>query len=1423
MRKYVLLLLFLLSACAARADHLKGGWIKYTYLGPGASPNTSKYYIEVKEYRKCNEQRSGIISLGIFDGSNNQYLYQVFLPSLAIVIADTLDKTSFGPCVSSPPRVCYYVDTYDGTIEFPDNAGGYILAYQRCCRIVGIKNIVHPSNDVGITFTATIPGKMNGVSVTNNTAVFEQKDTALVCAGSPFSFSFRASDPDGDSLVYAFCSGLSGGTGSLDVGPGLGTAPVQPGDPPFTPIPYASPYTGESPMGNTVTINPQTGIISGTAPTTTGEYIVAVCVSEFRNGILIITQRKEIHITVSDCVVVFAKLKASYINCSETALLFQNESTNTNTISYLWDFGIPSLLTDTSTSPTPSFDYRVSGNDSGTYQVKLKIATSTGCIDSAESKVYIYNGFKPNFSVTPLPTCSFQYQFSDKSVSRYGSMNSWKWNFGDNTTNADTAIIPNPQWQYPGTASNLAIKLIVGDSRGCVDSVSLPLTIQDKPVTVLKPSYTTCNGTTLIFRNEIEDPNIASYHWDFGLTGSTTDTSSLPRPSFDFIASGKDSGTYSVTLWATSANGCIDSATTIAYVFPGFRPAFTLDTISCLPNTILFRDASVTKYGTLNYWKWNLGDTTTLADTSNLNQVSWRYPGSVVTNAKMIVGNSKGCFDSISQPVVVVARGVNLETGYTTCNGTTLAFFNKPVEQQIATYQWNFGVEGITTDTSTRSRPVFDFRAAGIDNGITRVTLIVSYANGCTDSVTTPVEIARGLVPAFNIITPGNCSFNYQFSDSSTSRYGAINSWYWNLGDTTTLADTARGNTAVWSYPGPLATTVKLVVSNSNGCADSVTRSLVIADRPYISLHPGYYTCNGTSLTFRNELPDNNIAGYRWDFGLKNLDSDTSIAASPSFNFILSGKDSGTFQVKMWAVTTNGCLDSATTIAYVFPGFIPNFTIDTLSTNCIMNTYRFSDASTTRYGAVNSWHWDAGDTTSLADTANTSQFSWVFVNPVTAKVKLRVSNSKGCIDSVEKQLVVPMVKEQKPLLSFSFRDTLICLNDTLRLKAIIQEGSIRWIGSPDPVPSRIIQGNSATPLVFPESTTTYYAKVTGNNGCTAIDSLKVAVIPFIKLDLGSDTAVCPGSPAFRLNLTSNVPNYQWIASTGEVWNNQATPLVKPLADTRYRVVANLGHCQASDSMYVRVIPNPTVVLDKDTTICFGSKLTLHAQMQNGSSFTWSPVLTLSDGNTLAPVAAPSKTTTYAIKVNGMLNCSVSYTDSLKITVVPPVTANAGGDTLVAPGIPFQLHASGGSQYQWSPSTGLSNNNIANPIAIVSNGIDSIVYTVRVSIHTCTADDQVVVRVYKSGADILVPTAFTPNNDGKNDVARPILVGVSRLYYFTIYNRLGEAVFSTSENGKGWDGYYKGIAQPSGTYVYQLQATDYYGKIIYKKGTIVLIR
>ncbi|MBA2746046.1 MAG: gliding motility-associated C-terminal domain-containing protein, partial [Flavisolibacter sp.] len=175
-------------------------------------------------------------------------------------------------------------------------------------------------------------------------------------------------------------------------------------------------------------------------------------------------------------------------------------------------------------------------------------------------------------------------------------------------------------------------------------------------------------------------------------------------------------------------------------------------------------------------------------------------------------------------------------------------------------------------------------------------------------------------------------------------------------------------------------------------------------------------------------------------------------------------------------------------------------------------------------------------------------------------------------------------------------------------------------------------------------------------------------------------------------------------------------------------------------------------------------------------------------------------------------------------VTPKIQAFAGNDTAVVINQPLQLNATGGVQYLWFPDHFLSLPTVADPIAVFNENLDAIRYTVYVFDDVgCVDSANIKVTVYKTPPIVFIPSAFTPNNDGKNDVLRPIAVGMVNIAYFRIFNRWGQQVFQTNINGKGWDGKINGLLQKTETYVWEVKATDFLGKPYFLKGVVTLIR
>lgn len=257
---------------------------------------------------------------------------------------------------------------------------------------------------------------------------------------------------------------------------------------------------------------------------------------------------------------------------------------------------------------------------------------------------------------------------------------------------------------------------------------------------------------------------------------------------------------------------------------------------------------------------------------------------------------------------------------------------------------------------------------------------------------------------------------------------------------------------------------------------------------------------------------------------------------------------------------------------------------------------------------------------------------------------------------------------------------------------------------------------------------------------------------------------------------------------------------------------------------VNVFAPPIPNAGQDATYCFEATPRLNGS--GGNIYEWSPSTYLSNTNTGNPfVNSPvAGTFTYNLSVTNAAGCKSTITDAVKITILPKVRIFAGNDTMIALNQPLQLNATdidnlGFVDYTWSLSSGLSDAGIRNPIAIVDRDRT---YTVTgTTVNGCKATDAINIKVFTK-ADIYVPTAFTPNGDGNNDILRPILVGIKELKHFTVYNRYGEVVYKTSTQKAGWNGFINGKMQNIGSYVWVAEAIDFKGNILFRKGMATLI-
>ena len=310
-------------------------------------------------------------------------------------------------------------------------------------------------------------------------------------------------------------------------------------------------------------------------------------------------------------------------------------------------------------------------------------------------------------------------------------------------------------------------------------------------------------------------------------------------------------------------------------------------------------------------------------------------------------------------------------------------------------------------------------------------------------------------------------------------------------------------------------------------------------------------------------------------------------------------------------------------------------------------------------------------------------------------------------------------------------------------------------------------------------------------------------------------SICAGD-TLTLSATGGV-TYQWSGPNLPATSQNPVTInnVSPANAGKYTVIAyNQYDCTATAATQVTVNPKPTAAAGGATTICTGDSTGLNAS--GGTSYIWSPGKTLSDSTSANPIAHPTDTTTYTVKVFNSSGCF--DTKSVTVNILRKAIANAGPKKVIFEGQSTTLNGTEkyGNIFYWTPTTALSDPNSLTPVA---SPTDDITYTLHVnSTNNCGMDSSsVFVKVYKK---ITIPNTFSPNNDGINDLWNIDALITYPDCILTVFDRYGQQVYRSIGYNTSWDGKYNGQILPSGTYYYVLDLKNNTPKI---SGWVLIVR
>lgn len=1067
---------------------------------------------------------------------------------------------------------------------------------------------------------------------------------------------------------------------------------------------------------------------------------------------------------------------------------FSNKSTIPNGALYFeWDYG------------DGNGDTLFNGNHSyqkfGLYKPQLVAKTIFGCADTVSASVVVYSEPNMGFDIQKSAMCLYGNEFVFEGTSINEDSIKTNYYFVHDGGAVDSALISKVSYQTTGIK---AVKYYGETIFGCMDSLIKNVQVYNQP----KPAFSPSPKSTCLRNNEFEFANNSSiagsdslkYVWYFGDGNSSTSISTKHSYS--------NADTFIVKLVSFSQHSCYDSIEKEIYVHPDPVATFSVNDSQQCFNGHRFtpNNQSTIKNGTLSF-QWSFGNDFT----SNSQNPDWVYGSSGNYECTLIASSSFGCADTTSKMVEVFEEpNLNFSVNnYEQClenNRIEITNTSSINSSDTLRYDWYFD----TTTIQNKQNPSFSFPSFGAKI----IQLIGSTSSGCIDTLVDIVTLYPHPTSNFSINDSIQCLVNndFIFQSESVIPFGS-QSEYWSFGD----GSFATQQISRHSYKSDGIYTVELVSISDFGCTDTIDKVIRATENPAINfVSDTFERCLvGNQFGFINQSSYNGVESVKYTWHV----NDQKAGVSDTLNYSFS--DDGAYKITLKGETDESCIDSFTRIVTIHPqGDSRLRVLD--SSDCLFgNSFDFGNDSRVSGDEIILYSWDYGN--GFIDTVfDNSPQSYEYGDTGVYRIRLITETSHNCRDTSDGQVVVFAMPEAR----IDKNSVRVCLNEQdIRLSDVSNSGfnaSNRWIYS-DTV---IIDEEFVSPVFKTPGSYKIRLIAVTEFGCLDTSTVDYQVNPLPKTKIISNLPQqCLESNLFKFeNLYKEYDNVTWDFDDGSFGSGNyiEQEFIDDGTFDVEMIVENDFGCLVSDTFKVVVHPTPEAIIDFENP-CLNELLIIDCEPDINSGeikeYRWN----MGDG-TLYSDSVPNHRYQYigrygiGLKIFSDKGCKYEFQDTLDVYPNPEagISKFTGRATILKNRVGFRDSSYGAYTHEWD--FGDNSDIIFDEREVFHEYLDTGWYNVSLVVGSydyCYDTAYYPLYIWPD-YNILIPSAFSPNDDQLNDEFH-IRGNFHSIKYATwmVYNENGIEVFRSNDILDSWNGnLYNGTDKlPMGNYQVVLVVTD----------------